>query len=86
MSYKIVISKLAQKEIKDLPKTELSKVVNKIYQLADNPRPEGCKKLQGSSEDLWRIRSGDYRIIYCLDDTIRIVDVRRVAHRKEVYK
>jgi mRNA interferase RelE/StbE len=86
MSYKIIVSKLAQKEIKDLPKNELPKVVDKINQLSDNPRPEGCKKLQGSSEDLWRIRSGDYRIIYCIDETIRIIDVRRVAHRKDVYR
>lgn len=86
MSYKIVVSKLAQKEIKDLPKTELPKIVTKINQLADNPRPDGCKKLQGSSEDLWRIRSGDYRIIYCVDEIIRIVDVRRIAHRKDVYR
>ncbi|MES1217243.1 MAG: type II toxin-antitoxin system RelE/ParE family toxin, partial [Bacteroidota bacterium] len=57
-----------------------------ISSLAQNPRPLGVKKLKGSTEDLYRIRSGDYRVIYSVDDEIRIVDIRKVGHRKDIYK
>lgn len=84
--YRVVISKLAGKEIKALPKPEIAKIISKIEALAEDPRPDGCKKLVGTKEDVWRIRSGDYRIVYTIDDVIRIVDVKRVGHRRDVYK
>jgi mRNA interferase RelE/StbE len=55
-----------------------------IGQLADNPRPVGCKKLKGMSA--WRIRVGDYRVVYEIHDDVLVVLVVRVAHRREVYK
>jgi len=57
-----------------------------INGLAENPRPSGVKKLKGISEDLYRIRSGDYRVIYSISDQIRIVDIRKIGHRKDIYK
>ncbi|MBX2971885.1 MAG: type II toxin-antitoxin system RelE/ParE family toxin [Flavobacteriales bacterium] len=69
-----------------LPMQERRKVVNKIDRLAADPRPPGCLKLKGRTEELWRIRSGDYRILYAIDDVIRIVDVRQVGNRREVYR
>lgn len=65
---------------------ERKKLASKIDRLATDPRPTGCLKLKGRSEELWRIRSGDYRILYAIDDVIRIVDVRQVGHRREVYR
>ena len=53
--------------------------------LADSPRPSGCKKLKGGVKE-WRIRIGDYRVIYTIEDARKAVDVTRIAHRKEVYK
>ena len=53
--------------------------------LAENPRPHGCKKLQGR-KDQWRIRVGDYRVVYTIDDAKLLVEVTRVRHRDEVYE
>ena len=50
------------------------------------PRPAGSKKLQGASENLWRIRTGDYRIIYAIEDTIKIIEIRKIGHRKDIYR
>jgi len=53
--------------------------------LAENPRPSGCKKLRGY-KDQWRIRVGDWRVVYIVDDAAKRVSVTRVAHRREVYE
>lgn len=84
--YKVVFKKKASKELFKLPSSTLSKVVSGIDDLALNPRPAGSKKLKGSDEEMWRIRIGDYRVIYVLEDRIRIVNIRKVGHRKDVYK
>jgi len=59
--------------------------MNAISALASDPRPNGCKKLKGSEGELWRIRVGDYRVVYFIEDEIELVDIQRVRHRKEVY-
>ena len=51
----------------------------------ERPRPSGCKKISGMREVLWRVRVGDYRVIYAVDDAIRVVEVRRVGHRGDIY-
>lgn len=56
-----------------------------VTQLSANPRPRQCAKRAGAS-DLWRVRIGQYRVVYRVDDAARIVDVRIVAHRREVYR
>jgi mRNA interferase RelE/StbE len=61
------------------------RVIAKIEELATEPRPAGCRKLQGKS-GLWRLRVGDYRVVYTVDDTQRLVDVVAVRHRREVYR
>lgn len=85
-TYQVIISKAAGKELRQFPKSAIEKLYNKMMSLANEPRPEGCLKLQGSKEDLWRIRVGDYRIIYSVDDVICIVEVRHMGNRKDVYK
>jgi mRNA interferase RelE/StbE len=62
-----------------------NRIDRKILALADNPRPAGCKKLKGY-RDQWRIRIGDWRAVYLIDDTAKLVIVTRVAHRREVYE
>ena len=86
MSYTVRISSSAAKEIQGLPKQEIPRVISKIEELADNPRPAGCKKLIGTPEKLWRIRSGNYRIVYAIEDKVKIVEVRSVGDRKAIYK
>jgi mRNA interferase RelE/StbE len=61
------------------------RVVETIQSLANDPRPPGCRKLSGSKND-WRIRVGDYRILYEIADAVRVVRVNRVRHRREAYR
>ena len=84
-SYVVEIKPSARKELDALPNHVLSRVVRKIESLSDNPRPAGCKKLRGY-KDLWRIRVGDWRVVYIIDDAVRVVSVTRIAHRREVYE
>jgi mRNA interferase RelE/StbE len=83
-SYDLEIKKSAAKELADLPSKDLSRIVERIQALAIAPRPSGSEKLSG--EDKYRIRQGDYRVLYEVDDTARKVTVVRVAHRREVYR
>lgn len=57
-----------------------------IDELAVNPRPVGCKKLKGEKEYLWRVRVGDYRIIYKIEDVVKVIEIRKVGHRKNIYE
>ena len=84
MAYTIIFKKSASKQLKLLPKQMLNKVVTAIDELADNPRPTNCKKLQGF-DDTYRIRIGDYRVLYTVDDTIVTVEVLKVGNRKGIY-
>lgn len=83
--YKVSVKKSAVKALTKLPKPVVNRLVTAIRKLAGEPRPTGCKKLQGQ-DDLWRIRVGDYRVVYSIEDTIMIVDVIQVAHRKDIYR
>lgn len=67
-----------------LPRNDQQRVMDKLRGLAENPRPVGVTKLTGA--DGWRIKSGNYRVVYLIDDTARIVTVTRIAHRKDVYR
>ncbi len=84
--YKIEIDQSAEKELAALPKETLRKVVRVINGLEKEPRPSGVKKLKASDENLYRIRSGDYRIVYAIAEEIKIVNIRRIRHRKDVYR
>lgn len=83
-SYKIKIKKSAEKEIIKVPQPDRSRVVKKIILLHSDPRPIGCEKLQGDIN--YRIRQGDYRVVYEVDDSEKIVHIVRVGHRREVYR
>jgi len=74
----------AEKELGALPAKVVARIVTRIEGLAVNPRPPRCKKLKGGDHE-WRVRVGDYRIVYEIDDTARTVDVTRIAHRREAY-
>jgi mRNA interferase RelE/StbE len=83
--YRVTIKPSAAKEIDQLPLAVASRVATKIVALASDPRPSGVKKLKGQL-DLWRIRAGDYRIIYTIEDRARLVDIVRVRHRSKAYE
>ena len=83
--YSLEIKQSAQKELDSLDDAVFRRVDRKILALADNPRPAGCKKLRGY-RDQWRIRVGDWRIVYLIDDAAKLVSIMRVAHGREVYE
>jgi len=84
MSYSILILRRAQKELAQLPDAAYERVKNAIPRLAENPRPPGRRKLSG--RDDCRIRVGDYRVIYEIDDAQQTVTVLHVGHRRDVYR
>jgi len=83
--YSLEIKQSAQRELDALDDTVFPRIDRKIVALADNPRPSGCKKLRGY-RDQWRIRVGDWRVIYIIDDATKLISVMRIAHRREVYE
>jgi mRNA interferase RelE/StbE len=83
-SYRLEVKRSAAKEIADLPKVDCQRIVAKIQMLASDPRPRGCEKL--SSAEKYRIRQGNYRILYEIDDSTRSVIIVKVGNRKEVYR
>jgi len=82
--YRITIKKSAAKELQDISRKNLRKIVQRIKSLAENPRPIGSQKL--SAREQYRIRQGDYRIVYSIDDKELLVDIVKIGHRREVYR
>lgn len=68
-----------------LPNKPALVITNAILALTNNPRPLGCKKLKGKHSEYWRIRIGNYRVIYDINDEVRIIDIKDVGHRKDIY-
>lgn len=85
MAYEIIIKPSAEKSFARLEKAQQIKIIKAIENLAVNPRPQGFKKLK-SIVELYRIRVGDYRIIYSIDNNVLIISIVRIGHRKEIYK
>jgi mRNA interferase RelE/StbE len=83
--YRVFLERAAEKDLKQLSAKLHNRVIAAIQALAKNPRPVGCRKLTGTDND-WRIRVGEYRVIYEIGDAIRVVRVSRVRHRREVYR
>lgn len=83
--YTITFARSARKELQSLPMDVAERLLKRIESLITNARPVGSKKLSGS-KDLWRLRVGDYRVVYKIDDSRRAVDVSVVRHRREVYR
>jgi mRNA interferase RelE/StbE len=83
--YKILLERSAEKDLTKLAAQIHDRVIDAIRSLAINSRPPGCRKLAGSRSD-WRIRIGDYRVVYEIADAIRVVRIHRVRHRRDVYR
>ncbi|RJQ41354.1 MAG: type II toxin-antitoxin system RelE/ParE family toxin [Dehalococcoidia bacterium] len=82
--YRVELRRHAQRALDKLSKSDFQAVIEAIRDLAETPRPRGIEKVK--STGLWRIRQGDYRIIYAIDDTEHLVTVVRVGHRREIYR
>ena len=82
--YKIELRRKAQRSLDKLPKDDFDAVIGDIKKLADTPRPRGVEKIKKAG--LWRIRQGDYRIVYHIDDGQKTVTILRIGHRREIYR
>ena len=85
MTYTVEFSRPARKQVGGLPENIRVRLARSIDALVDNPRPIGVEKLAGY-EDRYRIREGDYRIVYTIRDAMLIVLIVRVGHRKDIYR
>ena len=83
--YRILLERSAERDLRRLSAEMHERMIAALRGLAANPRPPGCRKLTGSQND-WRIRVGDFRVVYEIADAIRIVRVNRVRHRREVHR
>ncbi|PYL80336.1 MAG: plasmid stabilization protein [Verrucomicrobia bacterium] len=83
--FEILLERGAERDLRRLPKSIHDRIVRAINALSRNPRPPGCRKLSGSEND-WRIRVGDYRIIYEVADADQVIRINRVRHRREIYR
>ncbi len=86
MAYTLKTTSAADKDLAALPRDVLLRVDAALLGLAHGPRPRGVVKLKGAKGDRWRVRVGDYRILYAIDDRRRLVEIARVLHRREAYR
>nr|VFJ75174.1 MAG: mRNA interferase RelE/StbE [Candidatus Kentron sp. FW] len=84
MSYSIDIQRSARKSLAGISQPHRTRIIERIRQLADNPRPPSCKKLIG--RDAWRIRIGSYRVLYEIHDDRLVILVVSIGHRREIYR
>lgn len=85
MTYRIVYQTGAQKQLSHLPTLAQTRITGAIGTLSGDPRPHGCKKLQNRNNQ-YRIRVGDYRVVYSIYDAIVTVEVIDIGHRKDIYR
>jgi len=83
--YEILFARSARKELESLAVRTAARILSRIEALAAQPRPRGIRKLEGE-ENLWRLRVGNYRVIYSILDRQRLVDIIAVRHRKDAYR
>ncbi|WP_020600339.1 type II toxin-antitoxin system RelE family toxin [Spirosoma panaciterrae] len=92
MAYKVIITEAATKELRRIPVKMQDRIFEKIEDLADDPKPNGHKKLKSFEmpgkdyDDYYRIRVGDYRVIYTIEDDQIVIFILKVAHRKDIYE
>ncbi len=79
-----ILPSVIRKDLAKIPKVDAQKIMGRIKSLEDNPRPAWSKKLSGREE--YRARQGNYRILYVIEDAIKIVQVTKVGHRRNIYE
>ena len=82
--YEIYFKESVWKELKKVPKNDLKRILSRIANLGDDPRPTGCEKLTG--HELYRVRQGNYRIVYSIQEYELTVWIIKVGHRRNVYR
>ena len=82
--YKVYFKESVEKDLRQIPQKEIKKILRRIETLTVNPRPQGCEKLTG--QERYRIRQGQYRILYSIQDNELTIWVVKISHRKDVYR
>jgi mRNA interferase RelE/StbE len=83
--YEVYIERAAERDLRRLPSHIFASIITHVKALASDPRPPACRKIVGTS-DCWRIRVGDYRVIYQVDDSVKAVRIMRARHRRDAYR
>jgi len=83
--YEVYLERAAERDLRRLPAEQFQRIISEIKKLAIDPRPAGCRKITGSKSD-WRIRVGNSRVIYEIDDKEKTVRIMRIKHRREAYR
>ena len=84
--YRIEFDRRVKKDLKSVNAQEINRIKAAISDLAKNPRPPGYKKLKGKKREFFRIRVGDYRVVYTVEDNVLLIVIVRVGHRREIYR
>jgi mRNA interferase RelE/StbE len=82
--YNVIFTKSSFKELDAIPRKDAKRILKCVSELAEKPGPMGCEKL--SARPLYRVRQGDYRIVYFINDSDKIVDIIKIGHRREIYR
>lgn len=82
--YRVELRRSVQKSLEKIQSQERSNIITALLELEKNPRPRGVEKVRGT--ELWRIREGDYRIVYSIDDFEKVIIVVKIGHRRDVYR
>lgn len=82
--YSVRVKRSAERELRALPQADLKRILKRIEQLASQPRPPGCEKL--AAQQAYRMRQGDYRVVYVVNDKEHLVEIIKIGHRREVYR
>jgi len=85
MNYTVRLKRSAEKELEDFPDHVHNRITERLLTLEQNPRPRGVRKLRGRAEE-YRLRVGDYRVLYVVDDAAQVVEVIAIRHRREAYR
>ncbi|MCL4523300.1 MAG: type II toxin-antitoxin system RelE/ParE family toxin [Acidobacteria bacterium] len=78
------MKRIEERELRRLPSRDVERIVRVIESLGESPRPTGCHKL--ATGDGFRVRQGDYRILYTIDDEARVIEIYKIGHRRDVYR
>jgi mRNA interferase RelE/StbE len=86
VSYSLLLERAAEKELRSLPAQILKRIDKRLLALSDQPKPRGSIKLKGKEGEGWRVRTGDYRILYTIEESQKILRIYRISHRGEAYR
>ena len=86
MTYAVLLESRVERQVRNLPQNVRTRIDALLETLSGNPRPRGVTRLSGRESEGWRVRIGEYRVLYTIDDDARAVRVYRIAHRREAYR